>query len=61
MRAKITKIKNDRSRYVTRKSLALSAFAKSVSKRDLAHARREAAGVLDNRWYIRLSPKPARG
>jgi len=61
MRAKNAKIKNDRSRYVTRKSLALSAFAKSVSKLDLAHSPREAAGVFDGRWYIRLPPKPAYG
>ena len=61
MRAKITKIRNDRSQYVTRKSLALSAFAKSVSKRDLAHERRDAAGVLDDRWYMRVSSKTASG
>lgn len=59
MRAKITKIKNDPSRYITRRSLAISAFAKSVSKRDSDHERREASGLVDNRWYIRLPPKPA--
>lgn len=56
MGAKITKIKNDPSRYLTRKSLALSAFSGSACKRDSGHERREASGVLDTRWYI-LLPK----
>lgn len=54
MRAKMTKIKNDPSRYMTRKSLAIAAFEKSGSKRNADHVRREAAGMLDSRWYISL-------
>lgn len=59
-----SKIKNDASRYLTRATLgdalvdrkAEPAPAEAERRRTEA-AKRDAQGVLDQRWYIQLPPK----
>lgn len=55
------KVKNDPSRYVTRASLAGAVSDKSSPTDSTGdrvdQERRNAAGVLDQRWYLQLPPK----
>lgn len=59
-----SKIKNDASRYLTRSVLGGTLFNRSADTQSPATerqrtetARRDAKGVLDQRWYIQLPPK----
>lgn len=53
-----TKTRNNTGQYMSRASLASAVLDKTPRVQPTTeHQKRNAAGTLDNRWYIQLPPK----